>query len=62
LLAQAHAYFMPRKNPALCNLAVSRLYKLPQPVALAGKPLSLVFLVGEPLLIDRNGILQSIGG
>ena len=39
---------MPRKNPALCNLAVTRLYKLPQPVALAGNPHSLGFLFGEP--------------
>jgi len=50
---------IPRKNPALCNLAVSRLFKLPQPVALAGNPLTLGFLFGERLLHDRNEILQS---
>ena len=57
--ATSHPYFMPRKNPALCNLAVSRLFKLPQPVALAGNPLTLGFLFGERLLHDRNEILQS---
>ncbi len=50
---------IPRKNPALCNLAVSRCIKLPQPVALAGNPHTLGFLFGERLLHDRNEMLQS---
>ena len=50
---------IPRKNPPLCNLAVSRLFKLPQPVALAGNPHTLGFLFGERLLHDRNEILLS---
>ena len=50
---------IPRKNPALCNLAVARFIKLPQPVALAGNPHALGFLLGERLPHDRNEILQS---
>ena len=42
--------------------ALSRLFRSPQPVALAGNPLSLGSLFGEPHWIARNEILQSIFG